>query len=1074
MRKTHISGFLSGSLFIACLFTLQDVKSDSSSPDYYRLITDPSLITVNQEQPRATFFPYESDEQAIRNDRSQSPYYLSLNGKWKFHYTDDPKDRIVNFSQLTNESSSWADIQVPGNWEVQGFGIPIYVNIPYEFVAKQEPYMQKPNPPMVPEKLNPVGTYFRTFELPAQWDGRDVFISLDAAKSATFVYVNGKYVGMGKDSKTPARYQISSFLKPGVNELAVQCFRWSDASYVECQDFWRLSGFERDVYLYSQPKTRFRDFRVISGLDEEYTKGELEVTADVTGNSAGYKVNWRLIDAKGKIVYSATTPVAQGVAKINGIIPQVNAWSAEKPDLYTLLISLQDQQGIQQELISSQIGFREVEIRNKQLLVNGQPILVKGVNLHEHNPATGHYVDKELLLKDLALMKQLNVNTIRTCHYPQPEFFYDLCNQYGFYVIDEANVESHGMGYDLNVGGGLGNNPLYKEMIVGRNRNMYERDKNHPSIIVWSLGNESGNGVCFYEAYNWLKAADPTRPVQYERSGHEWNTDIVCPMYFSVAGIEKYALNPKSDRPLIQCEYAHGMGNSLGNFQDYWDVIEKYDILQGGCIWDWVDQGLDAKDKNGKSYWTYGGDYGPKGTPSDSNFLINGVVFPDRTLKPGSEEVRKVHQNIGFAAFDPKTGELTLKNKFFFTTLEGYDFAYELRNADKKISSGKFSSSLAPQQSEVVKLNTRVNEKNLDKEEYFLVVRAIQRKGENLVPAGAVVAEEQICLSEPRTFKPVNNGKELILTEDANRIGVKGERFAVSFDKALSRMDSYRLDGEELILNNYGPQASFWRAPTDNDYGYGMQKNNAVWRDLTYGALLPVSVKAQQTAPNEVLVTCDYKADALDFYQITYRIFGDGTVAIENTLKAKSGIPFMPRWGMQLRMPKKYDQVSYFGRGPWENYNDRKTAAFVGVYKQTVAEQYVPYVRPQEHGHKTDVRALKLTDAKQNGFVVIANGLFGFNASHLPLSLLDGTQEVANQRKKPTHLNEVVFQDMVELHIDHKHAGVGGDDSWGSSAMGKYLFKPDNKSYSHTIYFVPVVNGQALNPGVEKSVPVSL
>ena len=1074
MRKTLSEYALRGTL---CLFMATSMQSTYAEPqitNYYQQITDPSLLTINQEKPRASFIPYATDEQAIRNDRHASPYFLSLNGVWKFHYTEDPTQRITRFANLGNEASAWKEIKVPGNWEVQGYGIPIYVNQPYEFVAPDAPYMQAPNPPMIPEKFNPVGTYFRTLEIPQNWDGQDVFISLDASKSATYVYLNGQFVGMGKDSKTPARYQITSFLKPGKNELAIQCFRWSDASYLECQDFWRLSGIERDVYLYAQPKTRFDDFKVIAGLDDQYKDGEMELTIDLKGKTDGYTVAYRLLDNKQREVASGKEVIRDHRVQVNAVIPAVEQWSAETPYLYTLLLSLKDAGGNQTELISSQVGFREVEIKNRQLLVNGQPILVKGVNLHEHNPATGHYVDEELMIKDLTLMKQLNINTIRTCHYPQPERFYELCNEYGFYVIDEANVESHGMGYDLRIGGGLGNNPDYEKMIVARNQNMYARDKNHPSVIIWSLGNESGNGICFYSAYRWMKNADATRPVQYERSEYEWNTDIVCPMYMRGAAMEKYAQSKEANRPLIQCEYAHAMGNSLGDFQDYWDIIEKYDVLQGGCIWDWVDQGLDATDEKGRHYWTYGGDYGPAGTPSDGNFLINGVVSPDRSLKPGSEEVRKVHQNIGFTGFNPATGELTMKNKFFFTPLSEFDFEYELKTADKKVASGNFKSTLAPQQTATVKLNARVNEKALANEEYFLVVRARQRKAENLIPAGYVVAQEQIQLSQPKSVVLKNTGKSVRLSQNEQNIEVSGNLFSLKLDKKSGILVSYRIDGQEMILDGNGPRPSFWRAPTDNDFGYKLQVKNGVWKELSEEGLKLSAVQVEQPSANQVNIMCTYASPYLKNYEVNYQVYGDGTVAITNVLQANETMPFVPRLGMRMQLPKKYDRLSYFGRGPWENYNDRKTSAFVDVYKQSVADQYFAYVRPQENGHKTDVRALKLTASDKNGVLVLSDQLFGFNASHIPMCQLDGTKETGKAVKKSTHINDITPEDLVELYIDHKHAGVGGDDSWGAAPLKKYLFSPDTVPVNYTIYFVPVINNRPVNQSVSGQIPRSL
>ncbi|MEG1617795.1 MAG: glycoside hydrolase family 2 TIM barrel-domain containing protein [Bacteroidales bacterium] len=1096
-RSAAIFPLVFGSLLSAALMpqSVQSAIADAvvntattqlSAPagdEYYKQVTNPNLISINQEAPRASFIPYADDAQAIANRRSESPYFLSLNGTWKFHYTENPAQRIVDFKNLSAQSARWNDIKVPGNWEIQGNGIPIYTNIPYEFVSAQKPYMQAPNPPMVPAEFNPTGTYFRTMEIPAAWDGRDIFISIDGVKSAAYLYVNGEFVGMGKNSKTPSRYNITRFLKPGKNELAIQAFRWSDASYIECQDFWRLSGIEREVYLYSQPKLRFEDFHVVASLDESYKNGLLHLDVDLKNpqqHKAG--VTMRLLDANNKVVLEKNAPVQGNTLSFDAQLADVATWSAETPNLYTLLLSIVDADGKQTELITSKVGFRKVEIKNKQLLVNGQPILVKGVNLHEHNPATGHYVEESLLMKDFELMKQLNVNTIRTCHYPQQELFYELCDKYGFYVIDEANVEAHGMGYDLRKGRTIGNNPLYEQMIVDRNIRMFERDKNFPSVITWSMGNESGNGVCFYSAYKWMKEQDPTRPVQYERAGLEWNTDIFCPMYEKAEGMEQYALSPDADRPLIQCEYAHAMGNSLGDFQDYWDVIEKYDILQGGCIWDWVDQGLDKTAADGSHFWAYGGDFGPVGTPSDDNFLINGVISPDRTLKPGSHEVRKVHANIRFKNFDPATGELTLKNFFSFTSLDKYSFEYELSTPKGVVSKGTFKTSLHPLQEEIVRLNAKVSASNLAKQEYFLTVRARLKNAEPLLPAKYVIAEHQFELSSPKFTNVANSStSKVTFAEEGNNVVIKGADFALTLNKESGIFTSYQVKGNELILDGFGPRPSFWRAPTDNDYGYRMPIRQQAWLDLSNGGLKIASVETSAPATNEVLVKCSYTTGQQVEYGVEYRIFGDGTVAMTNSFTAKEKMEFVPRMGVKMQLPKRFDQLSYFGRGPWENYTDRKHSAFVGHYKQSVSEQYFGYVRPQENGHKSDVRAMKLTDSKHNGLIIVTDSLFGFNALHMTTADLDGNfrpgtfADPAKKNLDFKHINDIKERDLTELHIDHIHSAVGGDDSWGALPVAKYLTYPNpDQEIRYTVYFFPVVNGKVANKAAAGSLPVRL
>lgn len=661
----------------------------------YEEITNPKLTSINREPARSTFTSYVTEADAVINDRKNGTFRLSLNGKWKFHYVETFADRPTDFMMDRVDASRWPDINVPGNWELQGFGTPIYVNQPYEFCSSgYPPYWDKPNPPYVPQEWNPTGTYRREFTLPGDWDDKEIFLSADGVRGAAFYYLNGKFVGMSKDAKTPARFNVSAIAKKGKNVIAIQIHRFSDANYLECQDFWRISGIERDIYLYAQPQIHLTDFKVESPLDENYRNGILKVKVQFTnesGQNSPFVVGYRLLDKNDQQIAQSSTQVSGDQTEVEftkKTIQEPLQWTAETPNLYTLVVSLKRPNGDVIEATSCKVGFRTVEIKDKQLLVNGQPILVKGVNYHEHNENTGHYVSEELMKKDFELWKRYNVNTVRTCHYPQQERFYELCDEYGIYVIDEANIESHGMGYDLRVGGTLGNNPLFMNAHLDRTMNMYERDKNHPSVIIWSLGNEAGNGLNFYVTYNTLKTLD-SRPIQYERALLEWNTDIYCPMYASPSYLEKYARNKEMTRPLILCEYAHAMGNSLGNFQDYWDIIEKYPILQGGCIWDWVDQGFAAKTDDDRKYWTYGGDYGENGTPSDGNFCINGVVYPDRSVKPQTEEMGKVYQNIKFLDFDKQTSTVKIRNDFSFTNLDKYDFYYIIRDHGKEVYRGK-------------------------------------------------------------------------------------------------------------------------------------------------------------------------------------------------------------------------------------------------------------------------------------------------------------------------------------------------------------------------------------------------
>ena len=1036
-----------------------------AQPDRYEKITNPNLQWINKESARASFSLYPDMESVLSGKTSRR---ISLNGIWRFFFSENPSNRPHDFAQGSFDASLWSEITVPGNWEMQGFGLPIYVNSDYEFVSKgYPPYMQEPLPPFVPKEFNPVGIYRRNFELPVEWTGQRIFISLDGIKSASFLFINGKEVGMSKDSKTPARFDITDYVQSGRNVVAIETYRWSDASYLECQDFWRLSGIEREVYLYTQPQIRIADFFAQTPLDVHYKDGIFSLSADIRRHEAGltgFSLSCALTDPSGKEIYSSIEPVGdvgytQSV-KFAATIKDVLAWTAETPDLYTLYLCLQDRQGKVIETAVSKVGFRSVEIKNKQLLVNGQPILIKGVNLHEHNPKTGHYVDLELMKRDMELFKKYNINAVRTSHYPQPEQFYDLCDQYGIYVIDEANIESHGMGYNLRKGGTLGNNPLFEITHLDRMMNMVERDKNHPSVIIWSMGNEAGNGVNFYTLYRWTKARDASRPIHYERASQEWNTDIFCPMYASIESIERYANDPAMDRPLILCEYAHAMGNSVGNLQDYWDVIEKYDILQGGSIWDWVDQGLDAQNERGERYWAYGGDFGPEGTPSDGNFVINGLVFPDRSVKPATEEVRKVYQNIKFKRFNLESSELDIFNGFFFTNLDKYRFRYTLKNNGKTVKQGVFSLDLAPQQDGTVKLDFKMPTVRQG-DEYFLTVAAVIEKAEPFLPVGYVIAQEQFRLNSVQnedTVVRLSRSAGLSSTpfcyQNEEELLIEGVNFSLSINKNTGVITSYKYFNTEFVLNGFGLRPNFWRAPIDNDYGFGMPQRSRAWREATEQPLLAnhFSYEPQQGA---VVVRFSYRYPQVQTeWFVCYRIYGSGTVHVENhILTDGEEHPLLPRIGLRMHLPVGFDCLEYFGRGPWENYSDRKSAAFIDLYRGSVTEQYVPHIRPQENGHKTDVRWLSLTDSKGRGLMIVADNLVEFNALHNTMEDFDGGDKKEDAYKHTYHINP---KPLVELHIDYKQMGVGGDNSWGALPHPLYRVTATGSGIRYEFSFIPI------------------
>ena len=1044
----------------------------------YAEISNPNLCEINREPARATFTSYPNSSLAMQGEAS--PWRLSLNGEWQFFYTEDPRQRPEGFAHKNYDASQWQPIQVPGNWEIQGYGTPIYVNQPYEFVSKgRPPYMAAPNPPHTPSDFNPLGIYRRSFQIPADWAGQQVFLSLDGVRSVAFVFLNGQQVGMSKDSKTPARFNLTPWLQAGENTIAIEVYRWSDASYLECQDFWRLSGIERDVYLYTQPRAlRMQDFHAQTPLDANYTHGlfslSVALQSQLPPSASGYSIDCRLFDPQGREVFAATQAVAAADENpqlhFAHKIENVAAWTAETPHLYQLVMSLKDPQGREIESIPVQIGFRTVEIKNKQLLLNGRPLRIAGVNLHEHNPHTGHYVDESVMLKDISLFKQLNINTVRTSHYPQPERFYELCNQYGIYVIDEANIESHGMGYNLRVGGTLGNNPLFEKAHLYRTQNMLERDKNHPSVIVWSLGNEAGNGSNFYATYRWIKDRDSSRPVHYERAGLEWNTDIYCPMYAGIASLETYAQDPNSFRPLILCEYAHAMGNSLGNFQDYWDVIDKYDILQGGCIWEWLDQALIGTNAQGEKFWAYGGDFGPPGTPSDGNFIIDGLVFPDRTLKPASYEVKKVYQTIKFLSFDPADATLSLRNDFSFTNLEDYDFSYTLENNGKAVRKGSFRVALAPGQTgrQALHLSLPVVKPG---DAYFLRVSALLRTARPFLPAGHELACEQFLVAESPA--PLSlGGPAPVYRDGARELEVEGKHFLLRIDKQSGRIVSYKYRGSEMILDGLGPRPDFWRPPTDNDYGFRMPARHGIWKRASEQTLvardIQIVVGVQGLAPISdsdglQIKVAYYFEEADTHWQLCYTIYGDGKLHIDNYVHTSSPQAYMPRLGMRMQLPSAFDRLSYFGRGPLENYIDRKTASFVGLYHSRVAEQYVPYIRPQENGHRTDLRWLSLSDTRGRGWRIVADSLMGFNALHILKEDLDGGEDKGSASSDPSqknvnfkHTYDIKPRPLVDLHLDYKQMGVAGDNAWGAQPHAQYQVSAEGAGIRFGFTLIPL------------------
>ena len=872
-----------------CAFSTQVLHAEDTKLPYWK---DIQTVAVNKEYPRTAFMTYDNRDQALTGEYENSPYYKLLNGTWNFYYADTYKDLPANIEQ-PDANIAWKEIKVPGNWEVQGYGVAIYTNHGYEFKPRN------PQPPQLPE-ANPVGVYQRDIEIPADWDGRDIFLRLEGAKSGVYVYVNGQEVGYSEDSKNPAEFLINNYLKPGKNSLVIKIFRWSTGSYLECQDFWRMSGIERDVFLFSQPKTHIKDFNVMSTLDDTYKNGIFKLDVDVTNHTAGNKevtVAYELLDAAKKVVAEGNTPcpvTADGQKSISfeATLSNVKTWTSEHPNLYRLLISLKDGEKTS-EIIPYTVGFRRFEIKPTDqiaengkpyicLFINGQPIKLKGVNIHEHNPETGHYVPEELMRKDFTLMKQNNINSVRLCHYPQDRKFYELCDEYGIYVYDEANIESHGMYYNLSRGGTLGNHPEWLKPHMDRTINMYERNKNHPSVAIWSLGNEAGNGYNFYQTYLWLKEREVkgmNRPVNYERALWEWNTDMYVPQYPSAAWLEEIG-KKGSDRPIAPSEYSHAMGNSNGNLAAQWRAIYKYPNLQGGYIWDWVDQGILEKDENGRTYWTYGGDYGTN-APSDGNFLCNGIVAPDRTPHPAMTEVKYAHQNVGFEAIDPAAGKFLVKNRFYFTNLKKYMISYTVKANGKTIKGGKVSLDIEPQSSKELDINLN-GLKPKAGTEYFVNFVVTTTEPEPLIPAGHDIASEQFRLPiEPLAIAEHKASGKTTVSTDGDVITVLSSRMQFVFNKKSGLVSSYKVNGTEYFAEGFGIQPNFWRAPTDNDYGNGGPKREQIWKQSSKN--FNVADVTTETDGNKTILTANYLLAAGNLYIMKYTIYPDGVVHADIT-----------------------------------------------------------------------------------------------------------------------------------------------------------------------------------------------
>lgn len=1040
------------------LFSAFTASAQSELPDW----ENPNIFDRNKEKAHATLMPFRNIQEALFWKKNQSVYYKTLSGTWKFNWVRKPADRPMRFHEPDFDVSSWDDIPVPSNWELQGYGIPIYVNHQYEFADYKAPVSDEiefidkiypANPGNVPNDYNPVGSYRRTFFIPENWKKREVFIQFGAVKSAFYLWINGHKVGYSQGSKLPAEWNITQYLTEGENVVAAQVFRWSDGSYLECQDFWRISGIERDVFLYATPKVRIRDYFVHADLDAAYKNGLLNLEVDLSNHfekykSGNYEVEYQLYDAEKKLVLSDSKKADINRKKdislqFSNEIQNPKKWTAETPDLYTLVIILKNSKNETVETVSSKIGFRKIELKNTVLHVNGVPVTIKGVNRHEHDQYNGHVISEENMLKEIALMKQFNINAVRTSHYPTCERFLELCDEYGLYVTDEANIESHGMYYGEH---SLAKKPEWTPAHIARNINMVERDKNHPCVIVWSMGNEAGDGIVFSEVYKAIKKRDPSRPVHYERAIMGDNTDIFCPQYPGVKTLQRFAEEWQA-KTFISSEYSHAMGNSNGNLCDLWDEFYKNrnDQLQGGYIWDWIDQALVKTDENGTEFWAYGGDYG-ENMPSDNNFVCNGIISADYTPHPAMWEVKYAYQYIRFEKLE---GAYKISNWHDFKDLSDYQINWAASSGGKIFKTGILEDfNLAPGESKTVSLPVIVTSP-MPEHDIFIDFSVKLKTGKPFRPAGFEVAHEQFRIETNYNEPSVNTHlPSLHLNENQSHIKISGENFEVSFDKEQGTLSSYEINGIELFQK--GPKVNFWRPANDNDKGSRMLGRLGIWREVSRN-ILPEEIRSEQKKQGKIAITVTHKLNRVKGTQkIVYTVLGNGRIEISSSFETEEKeLPDMPRYGMRWEMPVNFDKLIYFGRGPHENYIDRNRSAFVGLYNSKVADQYFAYVRPQENGYKTEVRWFELRNENGIGVRVSGEPSLGFSALHNPVEDFD-MENMDDYR----HTNDIVKKDGVFITTDLIQMGVAGDNSWGARPYPEYSVPA--KNYQFNFYIEPV------------------
>ena len=1003
---------------------------------------NPEINAVNRAPMHTNYFAYSSSEEAAKADKENSSNFMTLNGIWKFNWVKNADARPTDFYRTDYNDKGWGQMKVPGVWEMNGYGDPIYVNVGYAWRSQS-----KNNPPYVPIENNHVGSYRKEIIIPAEWSEKEIFAHFGSVTSNMYLWVNGKYVGYSEDSKLEAEFNLTKYLKPGKNLIAFQVFRWCDGTYLEDQDFFRYSGVGRNCYLYSRNKKYIQDIRVTPDLDSNYTNGTLNVALNLNGSGT---VELNLTDPAGKSVATAQVN-GNGQKSVVMDVSNPEKWTAETPNLYTLTATLKNGSNTL-EVIPVKVGFRKIELKGGQILVNGQPVLFKGADRHEMDPDGGYVVSRERMLQDILRMKQLNINAVRTCHYPDDNLWYDLCDQYGIYVVAEANIESHGMGYGKET---LAKNPSYKKAHMERNQRNVQRGYNHPSIIFWSLGNEAGYGPNFEQCYTWIKNEDKTRAVQYEQAGTNEFTDIFCPMYYDYDACKKYS-EGNIDKPLIQCEYAHAMGNSQGGFKEYWDLIRKYPKYQGGFIWDFVDQSNHWKNKDGIDIYGYGGDFN-KYDASDNNFNDNGLISPDRRPNPHAHEVGYFYQSIWTTPGDLSKGEIKVYNENFFRDLSAYYMEWQLLANGEVMQTGVVQDlNVAPQQTATLKLNLNT-EKICPCKELLLNVTYKLKAAETLMPAGSTVAYDQLTI-RPYTAKALElkNQKAsnldivvpVIKDNDHNYLIVEGENFIIEFNKHNGYLSRYEADGMQLLNPGAQLTPNFWRAPTDNDYGAGLQHRYAVWKNP---GLKLTSLK-QSIENEQAIVQAEYEMKAVKGKLfLTYVINNEGAVKVTQKMEAgkEEKVSDMFRFGMQMQMPENFNEVEYYGRGPVENYADRNHSTLIGKYRQTVAEQFYPYIRPQETGTKTDLRWWRVLNISGNGLQFVGDAPFSASALNYSIeSLDDGVQK--DQRHSP----EVAKAPFTNLCIDKVQMGLGCVNSWGTLPLEKY--RVPYQDYEFSFILTPV------------------